>query len=69
MFSFNDQMGEAVKLEYETELLECMLAFMYTGKTQIESSKLVQFLELSHSYMIASLKQSLELVLAQNLTH
>jgi len=31
MFSFNDEMGEVVKLDQETELLESMLAFIYTG--------------------------------------
>ena len=68
MFSFNDEMGEVVKLDQETELLECMLAFIYTGQTAIESSKLVHFLGLSHEYMIFTLKQSLEAVLASNIT-
>lgn len=45
-----------------------MLQFIYTGETAIESSKLVEFLALSHQYMIGSLKQSLEQLLGQNLS-
>jgi hypothetical protein len=68
MFEFNDNMGEIVNLDFSHGLLEQMLKFIYTGAAQLDSSELIDLLDLSHQYLLPKLKHSIELVLSQNIS-
>ena len=48
MFEFNSQIGQTVKLDFDSSLLACMLQFIYTGKATIDSEHLIDLLDLSH---------------------
>lgn len=48
MFEFNNNMGEPIKLNFDKEILNCVIEFMYTGKTKIDSSHLIDLLDFSH---------------------
>ena len=68
MFEFNDeQMGETVKLDFEYEMLDCMLEFMYTGRCELKSDQLIDLLDLSHQYLLPRMKHAIEIILAKNL--
>jgi hypothetical protein len=41
-------MGETVALDFSRTLLEQMLRFIYTGAAELDSSELIDLLDLSH---------------------
>lgn len=67
MFEFNSEMGEVVRLDFDLNLLKCMLQFIYTNKTAIDSEHLIDLLDLSHQYLLPKLKLAIETVLISNL--
>ena len=48
MFEFSNNMGEPIKLNFDIEILNCVIEFIYTGKTKIDSSRLIDLLDFSH---------------------
>ena len=47
MFEFNDNMGEPVTLDYSKELINVMLEFVYLGTSSINSTLLIDLLDMS----------------------
>ena len=68
MFEFNNNMGEPIKQNFDKEILNCVIEFMYTGKTKIDSSHLIDLLDFSHQYLLPKLKMVIEFILIGNLS-
>ena len=45
-----------------------MLEFIYLGQTSVDSSRLVDLLDLSHQYLMVRMKHSIELLFIQNIS-
>lgn len=71
--TFNDASNEnqdskKVSLDYPEKVLQAFLKFIYTGQTQVGSDILIDVLSLAHEVLATQLKQTIEGVLASNIS-
>lgn len=67
MFDFENGANEE-SLEYEGVLLQALVDFVYLGCATVQSHLLVNVLDMSHKYLLGSLKAYVETIFAGNIS-